>query len=94
MKDKALKLATSVADVQRMVAEVEAARGVRPSDKPDQAAPLAYAAGFSSGLRLSQGVMIGVLFLIAGGLRFGGRKDRMLIHHFDLSTNGEVGPNG
>ena len=31
MKDKALKLATNAADIQRMVAEAKAARGVRPS---------------------------------------------------------------
>jgi hypothetical protein len=85
MKDKALELAATVADIQRLV----------PSAKPDQSAPIAYAAGFRSGLLLSQGVLWGSLFLALGiRLRFGGRKDRMLIHHFDLVTNGQVGPKG
>lgn len=93
MKDKALNLAATVADIQRMAAEVEAARGGHPSDKPDQVAPLAYATGFSSGFRFSQGVMFGALLVVLGvQLRFGGRKDRMLIHHFDLATSGQVDP--
>src|SRR3954470_2969935 len=66
-KDKALKLASPVAEIQRMV----------PSNKPDQAAPLAYAVEFRSGLLLSQGIVFGSLMLAAGvRLRFGGRKDR------------------
>ena len=40
MKDTALKLASSVVDIQRMVAEVEAARGIRPAEKPDEVAAL------------------------------------------------------
>jgi len=95
MKDTALRLASSVVDIQRMVAEVEAARGIRPAEKPDEVAPLAYTLGFSSGLKLSQGVMLGSLSLVLGiRLCFGGRKDRLLSHYFDLATNGHVGPKG
>ena len=95
MKDRALKLSANAAEIQRLVAEAKAARGLRPSDQPDQSAPLAYALGFVSGLKLSQGVMVGTLLLVVGvRLRFGGRKDHMLIHHFDLATNGQVGPKG
>jgi len=95
MKDTALKLASSVVDIQRMVAEVEAARGIRPAEKPDEVAPLAYTLGFSSGLKLTQGVMLGSLSLVLGiRLCFGGRKDRMLSHYFDLATNGHVDPKG
>ena len=94
-KDTALKLASSVVDIQRMVAEVEAARGIRPAEKPDEVAPLAYTLGFSSGLKLTQGVMLGSLSLVLGiRLCFGGRKDRMLSHYFDLATNGHVDPKG
>ena len=35
--------------------------------------------------------LIGAVFVITGvRLRFGGRKDRLLIHQFDLATNGQL----
>src|SRR5216683_962488 len=92
MKDKALKLATNAADIQRMVAEAKAARGVRPSEKPDEAVPLAYAVGFSSGLKLSQGVMFGSLFVVLGiQLRFGVGSAEIRGHRTQLPSRC-VGP--
>jgi hypothetical protein len=52
-------------------------------------AVVAYALGLRSGLLLAQGAFIGVVNLVLGvRLRFGGRKDRLLIQHFDMAMNG------
>jgi hypothetical protein len=45
---------------------------------------LAYAEGFHGGFSLALGGSLGILALLSGlSLRFGGRKDRLLIQHFD-----------
>ena len=81
MKSKAVQIANSASDIQR------SAR----SETPDQPAPIAYAVGFRSGLLFSQGMIIAGLFFGFGiRLLFAGRKDRMLIHYFDLATNSQA----
>ena len=81
MRRKALQIADALSEAHRPV----------PADIHDASALTAYAIGFRSGLLLSQGVVIGAVFLITGvRLRFGGRKDRLLIHQFDLATNGQL----
>jgi len=81
MRGKALQIAAALSEVHQPL----------PADIRDASAATAYAIGFRSGLLLSQGVVIGAVFLITGvRLRFGGRKDRLLIHQFDLATNGQL----
>ena len=58
---------------------------------------MSYAAGLRSGFLLAQGAFFGVM-LLAGGirLRFGGRKERLLIQHFDeaatVASSARPGP--
>ena len=81
MRGKALQIAAALSEVHQPL----------PADIRDASAATAYAIGFRSGLLLSQAVVIGAVFLITGvQLRFGGRKDRLLIHQFDLATNGQL----
>jgi hypothetical protein len=64
-----------------------------PAELRDVTALLAYTMGLRSGLLLTQGGFLGALFFALGvRLRFGGRKDRLLIRHFDL-VNARVSPN-
>lgn len=81
MKRKALQIAEIVSRIQHSA----------PSETPDQPPPIAYAVGFRSGLLFSQGMVVAALFFGIGiRLLFMGRKDRMLIHYFDLATKSDV----
>jgi len=85
MRRKALQIADALSEAHRPL----------PADIRDAWAATAYAVGFRSGLLLSQGVVISAVFLITGvRLRFGGRKDRLLIQQFDLATNGQLSREG
>ena len=78
-----------------MVGSLSEAHRPVPTDIHDASALTAYAIGFRSGLLLSQGVLLGAAFLVIGvRLRFGGRKDRLLIQHFDLVMSGQIPPKG
>ena len=67
--------------------------GPIPAELRGVTALLAYTMGLRSGLVLTQGGFLGALFFALGvRLRFGGRKDRLLIQHFDL-VNAKVPPN-
>jgi hypothetical protein len=88
MRRKALQIADALSELS------ETHRPL-PADIRDASAATAYAVGFRSGLLLSQGVVIGAIFVITGvRLRFGGRKDRLLIQQFDLATNGQLSREG
>lgn len=83
MSRKAEEIANALSDIHTSI----------PTRIPDVSASLTYAIGFRSGLLLSQGMVIGAILLTQGiRLRFGGRKDRMLIHYFDLSNGEKVSP--
>jgi hypothetical protein len=90
MSRKADEIANTLSNIQ----------GSIPSQIPDRSASLRYATasltyaiGFRSGLLFSQGMFFGAILLSQGiRLRFGGRKDRMLIHYFDLSNGEKVSP--
>jgi hypothetical protein len=85
MRRKALQVADALSEVHR----------VRPADIRDLSGATAYAVGFRSGLLLGQGVVIAAIFLITGvQLRFGGRKDRLLIRHFDPAKTGQLSLEG
>ena len=59
-----------------------------PADLRDASAAIQYATGFRSGVLLIQGAVVGTLLLVNGiRLRFGGRKDRLLIDLFDSAAN-------
>ena len=83
MRRKALQLADAISDMQRPA----------PAEIRDTSAIVTYTIGFWSGIHLAQGAFLGTISLVLGvQLRFGGRKDRLLIHHFDLATNGQAPP--
>lgn len=84
MKRKTLQIADSVSDIQRS----------SRSETPDQSTRFAYAVGFRSGLSFSQGMMFAALsFGLGIRLLFASRKDRMLIHYFDLVTDSQAAQN-
>jgi hypothetical protein len=74
--------------VRRKVLEIadmaDDARGGAPRDICHSSALLAYAEGFHSGFSLAFGGALGAL-LLGSGIRscFGGRKERLLLQHFD-----------
>jgi len=85
MRGKALEIAAAISEAHRPL----------PAEIRDASAATTYAVGFRSGLLLSQGAVIGAVFVITGvRLRFGGRKDRLLIQQFDLATNGQLSREG
>jgi hypothetical protein len=49
---------------------------------------LAYVEGFGTGVSVGLGSVMGMLLFFSGvRLRFGGRKDRLLIQHFDRGAH-------
>jgi hypothetical protein len=80
MRRKALQIADALSE----------GHGRLPNDLQGASAALAYSVGFRSGTLLIRGVL-GVILLVQGiGLRFGGRKDRLLIQYFDLVVAGQA----
>lgn len=72
---------------KRKVLEIADASETQPGaarDRCHNSALLAYAEGFSTGASVGFGSVTGMLVFLSGvRFRFGGRKDRLLLQHFD-----------
>ena len=73
--------------VLQIVDDVSDLQPGTPRDVCHNSALLAYAEGFGTGLSVGFGAALGGLLFSAGlRLRFGGRKDRLLLEHFDVGN--------
>jgi len=77
MRHKALDIASALDALSRRP-------GAASANACDPSSAMSYATGLRSGFLLAQGAFVAAIFL-AGGirLRFGGRKERLLIQHFN-----------
>ena len=93
MQGEVLKLADALSDLNGdLRTEIHDTSALR-SKLRDSTALVAYVAGLRSGQFVNHGGTLGGLLLGFGlWLRFGGRRARMLIHHFDIATNGQTRP--